>query len=175
MPISTEIEVKISRSHRRRRTVSARLVNNTLLVSAPATLSWERLEPIVTDFKSKFKRKKLKEELDRIHLLPQIAARINERYFDNKLEVNSIEYVTGQNSLFGCCDYRRGHIRISHRIGYMPGWVRDYVIMHEMAHLVEPNHSRAFWEIVFRYRFAERARGYLLAIGRGKDHAAEEC
>jgi hypothetical protein len=49
----------------------------------------------------------------------------------------------------------------------MPEWVRKYVVIHEMAHLVEPNHSRAFWDIVSRYKLAERARGYLMAAGVG--------
>jgi predicted metal-dependent hydrolase len=166
MPISSDMEVKIIRSRRRRRTVGARLVNNTLLISAPELLSEERLEKIVTDFKSKFERKKLKDELDRKYRLPEIAAKLNERYFDNGLKINSIEYVTVQNSKLACCNYRTGHIRISHRIGFMPDWVRDYVIIHEMAHLIEPNHSRAFWDIVCRYKLAERARGYLMAAGR---------
>ena len=48
----------------------------------------------------------------------------------------------------------------------MPEWVRRYVLIHEMAHLIEPNHSRAFWDIVSRYKLTERARGYLMAVGR---------
>lgn len=159
------MEIKIIRSARRRRTISARLVNNTLLVSAPAMLSEERLEKAVTDFKSRFERKRIKEELDRKQNLFRIAAGINERYFGNQLKVNSIEYASDQDSKFGCCNYRTGHIRISHRVGLMPEWVRDYVIIHEMAHLIEPNHSRSFWDIVCRYKLAERAKGYLIAAG----------
>jgi len=163
------MEVKIIRSIRRKCTISARLVKDTLLVSAPLELSQERLEKIIADFKIKFEKKKLKQELDQKQNLIDIAGKLNEQYFQNKLKINSIEYVTDQESKFGCCDYRGARIRISHRIGLMPGWVRDYVIIHEMSHLIEPNHSRAFWEIVSRYQLAERARGYLMAVGLESD------
>ena len=157
------MEVKIIRSQRRRRTVSARIVENTLLVSAPLMLSGERLDKIVAGFKVKFEKKKLKEELDKKESLFDIASRLNKKYFANQPKINSIEYVTNQSRKFGCCNYRSGEIRISHKIGSMPAWVRDYVIIHEIAHLIEPNHSRAFWNIVSRYKLAERARGFLLA------------
>lgn len=159
------MEVKIIRSRRRRRTISARLVKDTLLVSAPLMLSQERLDKIVADFKIKFEKKKLKQELDRKQNLIDIARKLNEKYFESKLQVNAIEYVIDQNSKYGCCNFRDGRIRVSHKVGLMPEWVRDYVIMHEMAHLIEPNHSKAFWEIVSRYKLAERARGYLMASG----------
>lgn len=159
------MEVKIIRSQRRRRTVSARLVKDTLLVNAPLMLPRIRLDRIIEGFKVKFEKKKLKEELKKSESLADIAVRLNARYFTNQLKINSIEYAANQNHKFGCCNYRTARIRISHRVGFMPDWVRDYVIIHEMAHLIEPNHSREFWIIVSRYKLAERARGFLLAAG----------
>jgi hypothetical protein len=46
----------------------------------------------------------------------------------------------------------------------MPAWVVDYVIIHELAHLIEPAHNAAFWALVHRYPKAERAEGYLEGI-----------
>jgi biotin synthase-like enzyme len=160
-----EIEINTVRSSRRLRTVSARLVRNTLLIRAPLAISQERLDKIINKFKLRFEKKRLKSCLDRNDNLIERAQRINEEYFANRLKVNSIKYVTNQNSRFGCCNYRCANIRISHRIGLMPEWVRDYVILHEMAHLIEPNHSKAFWDIISRYKLAERAKGYLMGVG----------
>ena len=159
------MEVKIIRSRRRSRTVSARIVKDILVVRAPLAISQGHLERIIADFKIKFKRKKLKDELNKRENLSGMAASLNERYFDNALKISSIEYVTDQRSKFGCCNYTTASIRISHRVSTMPAWVQEYVVLHEMAHLIEPNHSRSFWKIVSRYTLAERARGYLIALG----------
>lgn len=43
----------------------------------------------------------------------------------------------------------------------MPAWVIDYVLLHELAHLLEPGHTPAFWAMVDQLPRAERAKGFL--------------
>ncbi len=58
-----------------------------------------------------------------------------------------------------------GDIRLSLALADYPTWVRDYVIVHELAHLTVPDHSPSFWRLVNRYPMTERARGFLIAKG----------
>lgn len=139
------------------------MVKDILIVRAPENIPETRLQEVIAGLKARIERRRLKEELNKNENLASRAEKLNKRFFENKLQVNSIEYVTGQRSKFGCCNFRTGSIRISHRISGMPQWVRDYVIIHELAHLVTPDHSRVFWDIVNRYKLAERAKGYLIA------------
>lgn len=170
MPLNISA-IKILRSKKRRRSVSARLVKDILVVRAPENMPEVRLQEVIAGLKARIERKHLKEELNKSENLTSRAEEFNRRYFENKLKVNSIKYVTGQESKFGCCNFRTGSIRISHRISSMPQWVRDYVIIHELAHLVTPDHSQVFWGIVNRYKLAERAKGYLIAVGSFGDLA----
>ncbi len=159
------ISVKVLYSSRRKRTVSAKLNGDVLLVMAPAAINKHRLEKIVDEFKDRFERKRVKDDLRKDRSLQEVAFRINKKYFGNTLKSFSIEYSTRQNRRYGSCQPHAREIKISARLKEMPEWVRDYVVVHEMAHLVEPNHGRAFHEIVNRYKLAERARGYLMAAG----------
>ena len=76
----------------------------------------------------------------------------------------SVRWVTNQNGRWGSCTPADRSIRISHRIQEMPDWVIDYVLLHELAHLVVPHHNARFWALVGRYEKTERARGYLEGI-----------
>ena len=58
---------------------------------------------------------------------------------------------------------RGREFRLSSALASYPDWVIDYVIVHELAHLRQPDHTPAFWALVDRYPRSERARGYLMA------------
>ncbi len=168
------LDVKIIRSNKRRRTISARMVKNVMVVYAPAATSDLELGNVIDKFKKRFEKRKLKRELNSTQDLEITAERLNKKYFSGELKIQSIEYSTGQNRIFGCCDHKAAKIRISHRLAEMPHWVRDYVIFHEMAHLIEPNHSGSFWHIVSWYKLAERAKGYLIAKGLGSTEESDD-
>ena len=79
--------------------------------------------------------------------LPKLKKRIyelNDRYFNK--EINNI-YFKHNVSNWGSCS-ERGNINISTRLVFAPDDVVDYVCIHELAHLIEPNHSDRFWQLV---------------------------
>lgn len=123
------------------------------------------LQEIVNKFQKRFEKRKLRKELNLKENLLNVCSRLNKKYFEGKISVKSIEYVTDQSRKWGVCNSRNKAIRISHRLAAMPQWVRDYVVVHEMAHILQPNHSPDFWNLVERYELSERARGYLIAKG----------
>ena len=155
--------IHIIRSARRKKTVSARVVDGVLQVRAPAHLSDAELAPIIEQLKSRLKTRVVRNQLDN-ELLERRAKELNRLYFGGQLTWTSIRWVTNQDKRAGSCTPASGTIRISHHVDKMPAFVRDYVLVHEMAHLIEPNHSPRFWEMVNRYPKTERARGYLMAV-----------
>lgn len=156
--------VHIIRSAQRRKTVSARLENGVLVIRAPASISDQELAPIIEGLKQRMgRRNRRSPQTD--EMLEKRARELNRKYFDGRLRWTSVRYVTNQNTRFGSCTPDDGTIRLSDRLAAMPVWVRDYVLVHELAHLVEPNHGPKFWKLVNRYPLTERARGYLMAVG----------
>src|SRR5690606_21573544 len=75
----------------------------------------------------------------------------------------SVRWTDNQRSRWGSCSVRSRDIRISTRLVDCPTWVLDYVLVHELAHLVHADHSPRFDALVARYPKAERAIGYLRA------------
>jgi predicted metal-dependent hydrolase len=86
----------------------------------------------------------------------------------------SVRWVTNQNGRWGSCTPADGTIRISDRISDMPEWVVDYVLLHELTHLVVLAHNAEFWALVSRYPKAERARGYLEGVAAAAGDAIDE-
>lgn len=162
-------EVEVRRSGRRHRTVSARLRDGRLVVYLPASMSRAEEAHWVETMTRRFEARALKRRLNSDGDLQRRAAELNRLYFGGRLRWASLQYVTNQNMRYGSCSPREGSIRISSLLAEMPGWVRDYVLVHELSHLVEANHGPEFWALVNRYPLAERARGYLMAKGMDEE------
>ncbi len=56
--------------------------------------------------------------------------------------------VRSQKRMWGCCDYTRQVIHLNWQIVLTPIRVIDYVVVHELCHLIHPNHSKRFWNKV---------------------------
>ena len=158
------MKVQVIRSKKRSKTVSGKKVDDTFVVRAPSAMTDKELEPIIQNLLTRLEKREKKKALSDANLVKK-ANDLNQQYFDNQLKWQSIKWVTNQDRRFGSCTPSKGTIRISHRLATMPTFVLDYVIMHELAHLLEANHGPHFWKLVNRFPKTERARGYLMAVG----------
>ncbi|HEX8343160.1 MAG TPA: M48 family metallopeptidase [Actinoplanes sp.] len=158
--------VEVRRSQRRRRTVSAYREGERVVVLIPDRFSRAEETEWVARMLARLAAREERIRRTDNELLIR-ARRLIGRYLADHADQAvpaSVRWVTNQNGRWGSCTPDDGTIRISHRIQEMPDWVIDYVLLHELAHLVVPSHSADFWELVNRYPKSERARGYLEGI-----------
>jgi predicted metal-dependent hydrolase len=159
------MKVEIVRSRRRRKTVTAERRAGGVVVRLPAGLTRSEERTWVHRMVSRLEERDRLDRLNARRDLERSADRLIQRYFEGRVRLRSIRYVGNQRDRFGSCTPADGTIRISRRVAELPHWVRDYVVMHEITHLVVADHSPRFWRIVGKYPLAERARGFLIALG----------
>ena len=156
--------VEVRRSARRRKTVSAEIVGNSLVVSVPARMSRAEESEWVRTMARRMAERSRRHRLNSEGALRRRAAQLAAEYLDG---VTFAEFTYGgvDKTRWGWCDPKERRIRLSLALAEYPAWVRDYVIVHELAHLLVPDHSERFWALVNRYPLTERARGFLIAKG----------
>ena len=153
-------EIEVRRSGRRRRTVSAYREGGRTVVLIPARFSaaeeraW--VEAMIRKLAAGDKRRRPSDEQ-----LFERASDLSSRYLSGLAKPSSVAWVTNQSTRWGSCTPAEGTIRISARVKGMPSWVLDYVILHELTHLLQPGHGGEFWSLLESYPRTERARGYL--------------
>ncbi|MEV8589306.1 SprT-like domain-containing protein [Streptomyces sp. NPDC051180] len=155
--------VEVRRSARRSRTVSAYREGDRTIVLIPARMSEAEERRWVGVMLDKLAAQESRGVLGD-HELTERALHLSEQYFGGRARPRSVRWVTNQNTRWGSCTPSEGSIRLSHRLQGMPEYVVDYVLLHELAHLLVPGHGPEFWRLLESYPRTERARGYLEGV-----------
>jgi hypothetical protein len=161
--VTVAVEVEVRRSTRRRRTVSAYRDGARIVVMIPArfTRAEERqwVARMVARLDSSMQTSRRRPGSDTV--LAARAAALSARYLDGRARPTSVRWVGSMRTRWASCTPADGSIRLCDRLRTMPGWVQDYVLLHELAHLLVPGHGPEFWALMRRFPRTERARGYL--------------
>lgn len=75
-----------------------------------------------------------------------VVERVN--HFNNiyKFNFNRIN-IKNQKTRWGSCS-KKGNLNFNYKVKFLPARLADYIIIHELCHLKEFNHSRRFWSLV---------------------------
>lgn len=155
--------VEVRRSTRRRRTVSAYRQGDRTVVLIPARMSPDEEQRWITVMLDKLAAQENRRLLGDSDLVER-ARHLSDQYLQGRAQPASVRWVTNQNTRWGSCTPVEGSIRLSHRLQGMPEYVIDYVLLHELAHLLVPGHGRRFWQLLEAYPRTERARGFLEGV-----------
>lgn len=159
--------VEVRRSRRRKRTVSAYREDGRTIVAIPARFSRAQEREWVQRMLDRLAAKEQRRRPSDDELLER-AHRLSERYLDGAAHPTSVRWSDQQGKRWGSCTLIDGSIRISNRVQGMPSWVLDYVVLHELAHLLHAGHGPSFWELLAGYPRLERARGFLDGVSYGR-------
>jgi predicted metal-dependent hydrolase len=160
--------VEVQRSTRRKKTITAEIVGDALIVVVPQRISRAEEQEWVARMAARMSERRRRDRLNDEGELSRRAAELADRYLEG-VRPKDIAWVTNQRSRWGSCSPEDGVIRLSLEVSEYPPWVRDYVIVHELAHLLVADHSKRFWGLVNRYPLTERARGFLIAKGMAEE------
>ena len=153
------MEVEVIRSAKRRKSVSARVVDGRIVVRMPQWMTKaqeaEYVEALVAKLVRQHTADDRRPHRPRRRAGPPLPAADAAR----RSASSATRPAAGDRA-------RRPPARSASATASpaFPGWVLDAVIVHELAHLVEANHSPAFHALADRYPKQERAHGFLLAM-----------
>jgi len=160
-------EVEIRASSRRKKTGTAHWSGSRIVVQIPARLKGRERRAFVDDLVARLVNQRPQNTAGDASLEGR-AAVLAELYNDG-VTAASVRWVSNQRTRWASCSPATREIRVSSRLRQCPEWVIDAVLVHELAHLQEADHSTAFYEIAHRHpRQAESALfldGFALGLG----------
>jgi predicted metal-dependent hydrolase len=163
-------DVVVRRSRRRKRTVTAFREGGRTVVAIPDRFTRAQEREWVAKMVARLATQERRRRPSDAELAARAAA-LSARYLGGQARPTSVAWSDRQERRWGSCSVADGSIRISSRVRGMPGWVQDYVLLHELAHLLSAGHGPDFWALLEGYDRAERARGFLAGYSHACDVA----
>jgi len=163
--------VEIRASKKRRSTVSASWEDGRIVVLVPSRLGTKERDAVVDELVQRLLRRAPMHHSDDL-ALGRRAEELADAYLDG-IRASSIRWVGNQRKRWGSCSPSTREIRISDRLRPVPHFVLDAVLIHELAHLIEPSHSRRFRNLAARYPRMAEADTFLHGFSVGLEAAHE--
>ena len=157
-----KISYKLKRSKRAKRMRLAVYCDGSVVITSPFGIHQSLIEKFLTDKKQwvwdkikffknidskairTFSHKDYLENKDKALALVHERVRFYNKVYD--FSFNKI-FIKNQKTRWGSCSYKK-NININYKIIFLPEEQQDYIIIHEICHLKEFNHSKKFWSLV---------------------------
>ncbi len=160
-------EVEIRASARRKKTGTAHWSGTRIIVQIPARLRGRDRSIFVDDLVVRLMAQR-PQLMSGDHDLEERAAELADRYLDG-VRPSSVRWSDSQRQRWASCSPDSKEIRLSSRLQQCPSWVIDAVLVHELAHLIEADHSPAFYALADRFPRQRESGlfldGYALGLG----------
>ena len=166
-------QVEIRRSRKRVRTVTAWREGDRTIVAIPARFTRAQENEWVRRMLARLAAQERRRRPSDDELASR-AADLSARYLGGRVQPTSVRWSSNQGRRWGSCTPSDGTIRISDRVRGMPRWVLDYVLLHELAHLLHAGHGPDFWAELDGYPRTMRARGFLEGYAYAAERGADE-
>ena len=159
-PAPSSADVEVRRSRRRKRTVTAFREGGRTIVAIPERFTRVQEREWVRRMVARLESQEQRRRPSDAHLAAR-ADELSRQYLGGRARPTSVAWSGRQGRRWGSCSVADGAIRISTRMQGMPAWVLDYVLLHELAHLLSGGHGPEFWVLLAGYPRTDRARGFL--------------
>ncbi|MDX1621449.1 MAG: M48 family metallopeptidase [Nitriliruptorales bacterium] len=152
--------LELVRSTRRKRTVNAFPRDGRIVVQLPAGLGSDREQELIERLVRRVTGEQRADEVGGDAELRERAIRLADAYLDG-IRPADVRWSSRMQRRWGSCTPATRRIRISDRLRAAPDFVIDGVLVHELAHLLVPDHSPEFHDVVARFPEHARAQGFL--------------